>query len=171
VLLSFFGWAFEVGVMLVQTGRFHNQGFITLPFCPIYGCCLIIAYFLLGTPDHGRGILRTARQKSTRYPLYFLFAFLIPSLAELLVGLSFSSGLQVTLWSYSSLPMNLYGFVSLPISLAWATLIFLFMKYAFLPIKNAVGKILKPFASALALALLFILLTDFSLNLAYAIYR
>ena len=170
-LLSFVGWAWEVLVMRVQTGKFYNQGFMTLPFCPIYGCSLLVAYLVLGTPDHGRGILKGVKTKSTRYALYFAFAFIIPTIAELLVGAVLDRGLHLTLWSYSSLPMNYKGYVCLPISLVWSGLIFLFMKFVFPYLYRFIRRIPKGLAGAIAFSLCFIFLIDFSLNVAFLIYR
>lgn len=170
-VLSVIGWIFEVFVVFAQSGRFYNQGFLTLPICPIYGCSLLTAYFLLGTPQRGRGILKRAHNRATRYFLYFAFAFLIPSVAELFVGATFDRGLHVSLWSYSALPFNLWGYVSLPVSVVWAVLIFVFMRFAFVPIKNAIGKIEGSYADALSIGVLFIFLVDFCLNLAFIIYK
>ena len=171
ILLSFLGWSFEVLVMFVQTGRFYNQGFMTLPFCPIYGCSLMVTYFLLGTPNAPKGILKRVKGKKGVGALYLIFAFCIPTIAELLVGAVFDRGLNLMLWSYENMPMNFQGYVSLPISLAWSGLIFIFMRYVFAPIKRAVGKIPNGILEAISFSLVFILLIDFSLNLAVLLYR
>lgn len=170
MLLSFLGWAFETTYVWILSGRLHNQGFMTLPFCPIYGCSLIVVYFLVGTPDHGGLLLKNVTKKANRYPLYVLFAFLIPSLAELLVGAFFDYTFHLTLWSYSTMPMNFRGYVCLPVSLAWLALIFLFMKFLFPPLRNAIGKIPAPIARTLAFCLLFIVAVDASLNFAMVMY-
>lgn len=171
VLLSFFGWAFETTVVFVSTGRWYNQGFMTLPFCPIYGCTLLATYFLIGTPDERRGILKNTENRILRYALYFAIAFIVPSVSEILVGAFFDRTFHMSLWSYSSLPLNFRGYACVPVSLAWAGLIFAFMKFAFVPIKRLIGKIPDGFAGALALSVLFILLVDISLNFAWIIYR
>ena len=44
------------------------------------------------------------------------------------------------------MPYNVDGYVCLPISLIWAGLIFAFMRFFFLPIKRAVGKVPVPLA-------------------------
>ena len=66
--------------------------------------------------------------------------------------------------------MNWNGYVCLPVSLIWSGLIFLFMKFAFLPIMRVIGKLPSMTANGWAFALLFIVLVDFSLNLARIIY-
>ena len=170
MFLSFIGWTFETTYIYFAFGKLYNTGFMTLPFCPIYGCSLFAAYFFLGTPDCGRFFLKRTESKLTRYARYFLFAFLIPTVAELLVGVFFDRVFDVRLWSYADVPMNWNGYVCLPVSLIWSGLIFLFMKFAFLPIMRVIGKLPSMTANGWAFALLFIVLVDFSLNLARIIY-
>lgn len=164
MLLSFFGWAFETGFTYLSTGKFYDRGFLTMPFCPIYGCSLMLVYFLLGTPNEGRGILKNVRDPFARYSLYFVFAFLIPTAAELLVGFVFDVFFDTWLWSYSSLPFNFRGYISLPISIGWAVLVFLFMGCVFKPLKRLVFKIPKLFAVPLAFALAIAVAVDLVLS-------
>ena len=75
MLLSFIGWAFETVYVYFLFGRYTDRGFMTMPFCPIYGCSMMAAYFLLGTPSEGRGILKDMHSPFIRGVLYFVFAF------------------------------------------------------------------------------------------------
>lgn len=164
MLLSFLGWAFETTLVFFMTGKFHNQGFMTLPFCPIYGCPLILAYFLAGTPDEPRGILKNVENALLRNLLYVLFAFFLPTLAELIVGAFFDRLYGVWLWDYSGIPMNFNGYIALPVSFAWTGLLYLFMKFLFTPIKNFVGRIPKKRAIGFAILLFIAVATDMALN-------
>ena len=139
--LSFLGWAFETGYMFLCSGKWHDRGFMTLPFCPIYGCALFSTYLLAGTPDEPRALLKGVKNRVLRYALYFLLAFFVPSAFEIAVGFVLDKGLGVCLWSYNGVPLNLGGYACVPVSLAWAVLIFLFMKFLFLPIKRLLGRI------------------------------
>ncbi|MBO4940420.1 MAG: putative ABC transporter permease [Clostridia bacterium] len=130
VLFSFFGWVLEMVVCRIEAGRWVERGFLSLPICPIYGACVLTAYLLLGTPNTPRGLLRNVK-KSRRTLLYLLCSFAIPSGAELLVGWFFDKTYHVKLWTYSAWKYNLYGYVCLPVSLLWAVLLFLVMRYAF----------------------------------------
>ena len=170
-LLSFIGWVWEVGVMFVQTGRFFNQGFLTLPFCPIYGTTLLATYFLLGTPQTPKGLLKGVRKKYAAQILYFSFSFLIPTISELLVGITFEKTLQISLWGYTDLPMCLFHYACVPVSFAWAILIFLFMRYAFMPIKRMIEKLPIGLTECVSFSLLFIFLVDFSLNFAILLFK
>ncbi|MBE7077113.1 MAG: hypothetical protein E7377_00250 [Clostridiales bacterium] len=163
-VLSFIGWAYETTFMFVMTGRFDNRGFLTLPFCPIYGCSLLLVYLLLGTPTEGRGILKNVENPFRRYSLYLVFAFLIPTAAELLVGFVFERFFDTWLWSYAGFPFNFRGYISLPISLAWMGLIFLFMRFLFSPIKNAVFRIASKTAVILAVFLVAAVAVDLTFS-------
>ena len=165
--LSFLGWAFETCLLRITTGKWHDRGFLSMPLCPIYGCSLIAAFFLLGTPDEPRGILQKIENMGGRYALYLLFAFLIPSAAELFVALFFDKVFQVWLWSYDDLPMNLDGYVGLPVSLAWAVLIIFFMKFVFSPLKRLFGKLPRGLSSVLAIILLLALIVDLGVSIKH----
>ena len=160
MLFSFLGWAFETVITRLQTGKFYDRGFMYMPFCPIYGVSLIIVYFLLGTPNEGRGLLKNEENPVKRQLLYLPFAFFIPTAAELLVGFFFDALFGVSLWSYSGLPLNFRGYISLPISLGWMALVFLFMKYLFSPFKTLVFKTPKGVAIGLSSLLFIALVAD-----------
>lgn len=170
VVLSLFGWIFETSYVFLRTGHFYDSGFLTTPICPIYGCSLLAAYFFLGTPDEGGLFLKNTKIRAARYSLYLLFSFLIPTVAELLVGFFFDGLLGVRLWSYESVPLNYRGYISLPVSVAWSGLIFLFMKYLFLPIKNTIGKLPDIAARPIAFFFLCLVVADLSLNFAKILF-
>ncbi len=161
VALSFFGWAFENGYMLLRTGKFYDTGFLRMPICPIYGCSILCAYFLAGTPNRGRGVLRNVRAGWKRNALYAVFALLVPTVAEWIVGAFFDRLFGVRLWSYQGMPYAYRGYVCLPVSLLWAVLLFLFMKYAFTPLKRLFFRMDGCAAKCLSLALFFAVFADF----------
>ena len=167
VILSFLGWIFETLFVFVVFGRWNNQGFLTLPFCPIYGSSLMAVYWLAGTPDEPRGLLKNTGNGWKRYALYALIAFLVPSIAELLVGFIFDKGFDVWLWSYQNLPLNLMGYVSLPVSLAWMALIFIFMKWGFPWLKGWVRKLSTSAVWTAFVVTAVALATDFAYNVIH----
>lgn len=158
--VSLLGWTMETVLTFFQTGRFHDRGFLYAPFCPIYGCSVLAAYFLLGTPDEGRFLLKKVENKAARYVLYFFLAAIIPSLAEFLVGLFFDKTFDLWLWDYSGMPLNLNGYVCLPISIVWAALIFAFMKFVFTPLRNLFLRLPKAVLRAVAVSLFALLAVD-----------
>lgn len=164
MLLAFLGWLWEVFYVRFEVGRFIDRGFMWLPFCPIYGTALLSAYFLLGTPNKGRGILKTVKNSFACYALYALFAFLIPTATELVIGLFFDKVVGVMLWDYSDVPLNFGGYICLPVALVWTVAITLFMRFAFTPIKNAVFRIPNGFAIFLSTALFCAMCADVAVN-------
>ena len=166
LILSFLGWAFETGFVWLAFGKFQDRGFMTLPFCPIYGVSLFGMYLLAGTPDEPKGVLKGVDNRVFRYLFYFLIGFIVPSLAELIVGFAFDKLFHNPLWDYSPQPLNLNGYVCLPVSLVWATLIFFFMELAFTPIKNLLGKTPVTIVRILAAFALFACIVDIVYNFA-----
>lgn len=45
--VSFIGWCGETLLFLVRFGRLRDRGFLTLPFCTIYGSCLTGMYLFI----------------------------------------------------------------------------------------------------------------------------
>lgn len=145
--VSFIGWCGETLLFLVRFGRLRDRGFLTLPFCTIYGSCLTGMYLFIGTPQNGRlaplfakaeGLRGAARPaaKCGLYALYFLCAALLPTLAELAFGgLFYAFG--VRLWDYGYKKVHLYGLISPDQSLLWGALITLAMRFAWEPLHAA----------------------------------
>jgi uncharacterized membrane protein len=161
VILSFLGWIFETLFVFVAFGRWNNQGFLTLPFCPIYASSLMATYWLAGTPDAPRGLLKHTENRLVRYGLYALVAFLVPSIAEFIVGFIFDKGFNTWLWSYKHLSLNVMGYVCVPVSLIWMALIFIFMKWCFPWIKRFVGNLSGAFSWCTAVVAAVVLSVDF----------
>ena len=145
--VSFIGWCGETLLFLVRFGRLRDRGFLTLPFCTIYGSCLTGMYLFIGTPQNGRlaplfakadnlcGAARPAA-KCGLYALYFLCAALLPTLAELAFGgLFYAFG--VRLWDYGYKKVHLYGLISPDQSLLWGVLVTLAMRFAWEPLHAA----------------------------------
>ena len=145
--VSFIGWCGETLLFLVRFGSLRDRGFLTLPFCTIYGSCLTGMYLFIGTPQNGRlaplfakaeGLRGAARPaaKCGLYALYFLCAALLPTLAELAFGgLFYAFG--VRLWDYGYKKVHLYGLISPDQSLLWGALITLAMRFAWEPLHAA----------------------------------
>ena len=155
--------------MLFAYKKFADRGFLSLPICPIYGITIMLAFYLFGTPHRGRYALKRIKPAFWRYALYLVFAFLLPTIAELIVGLFYHKVYGVRLWNYSNRPLNLFGYVSLPISLAWAVALTLFMRIFFLPMRNFFQSA-KTKPAVIAASILFVAaLTDFIYNLCLLI--
>lgn len=163
--LSFLGWAFETLYTYLSMGIWQDRGFLMLPFCSIYGWAFLLTYLLLGTPQKGRGILKKCKKTSIRYLIYALFCFLLPTFLELIVGIFSDKVLHLSLWTYRNYPMNIDGYICLPVSMVWGVLLFIFMRFFFLPLKKLVGVFPKPLAFVLAIILMLCVSMDWTARL------
>lgn len=140
VFISFMGWLWETLYVFLNTGELHDRGFLTLPLCPIYATVLVSAYLLLGTIKEERGIMRYVGSSNARALIYLCLCFILPTIAELLVGAFFLGVFDMRLWDYSALNYNTAGHIALEISALWSLGIFIFMNKVFPKIKSIVFK-------------------------------
>ncbi len=170
VWLSFLGWLWEMLFMLLAYKKFADRGFLSLPICPIYGITIMLAFYLFGTPHRGRYALKRIKPAFWRYAFYLFFAFLLPTVAELIVGLFYHKVYGVRLWNYSNRPLHIGGYVSLPISLSWAVALTLFMRIFFLPMRNFFQSA-KTKPAVISASILFVAaLADFIYNLCLLVF-
>lgn len=106
IIYAFIGWCTEVGYAAVETGVFVNRGFLNGPYCPIYGCGVVIVVAVL-TP--------------LKDNLLILFAgsFLLTSALEFLTGFVLEKSFHNKWWDYSDKPFNIKGYVCLKFSIYW----------------------------------------------------
>ena len=110
--------------------------------------------------------LKRVKSPLIRCLLYAAFAFLIPTLAELIVGMFFDKVYQTAFWSYSGMPWSFGGYVCLPVSVGWMIAVFLFMGILFDPIKKGVFRLPKIFAIVLAIVLFIAVVSDFAASMS-----
>ena len=127
--------------MLIIYGEYFDRGFLTLPFCPIYGGVVVILYLLVGTPNEGwfagkvenfvnsKG-WQPGTARAIRYVGYYLISMTFATVGELIIGLIFENA-GCTLWSYSGFPYNYKGVICPQISIFWGFLITIAMRYPF----------------------------------------
>lgn len=132
--ISFLGWAVETVFFWFCYGELHDRGFMTLPFCTIYGCSFLLLYFLIGPPKKRE--LRSAGERIGAAACYFLLCALIPTALELLTGWFFQQMFGLRLWSYESYRFHFQGYICLEYALLWGILLPPCMKYLFLPLKR-----------------------------------
>ena len=165
MLFSFMGCIMETIVCAIPNGIIYDCGFLTLPFCPIYGICIILIFLLLGTPKKKRGVLKNFSSPSIKNILYLTFSFIIPTVAELIIGVFADKVLGVRLWHYYDYPLNFYGYICLPVSLAWTVMIPLFMRFVFTPIEKLYLRIPDKAARISAYILGTLMAVDFITNI------
>ncbi|MCM1257162.1 MAG: putative ABC transporter permease [Roseburia sp.] len=106
MVYAFLGWCTEVAYAATEKGIFINRGFLNGPYCPIYGCGVLIVVAVL-TP--------------LKDNLLILFAgsFLLTSTLEFLTGFLLEKIFKNKWWDYSDKPFNIKGYVCLKFSILW----------------------------------------------------
>lgn len=119
-LFSFLGWCMEKLWFYLLYGQNVDRGFLTLPFCTIYGGSLAAIRFFFGLP----------LQTDPPYPLnllslllYAALASLVATAAELVTGLFFEHAFGLRLWSYYGYGHTYRNYICLPMSVAWGIMI------------------------------------------------
>ncbi len=160
LFFSFLGWLWETVYVSYLAGELVDRGFFLSPVCPIYGSCLLVLYFMLGTPDAPRGLLRRVRKGPGLYGIYLLFAGLIPTAVELVIGAFFHQVFDVRLWTYEANPYNFYGYICLYNSLFWAVGITALMRFIYQPVQKWVFRAGDRTATRIAVPMLVLLAAD-----------
>ena len=165
-VFSFLGWLFEVIQSFIFYNSFSNRGFLSSPICPIYGLTIMFIYFCVGTPFNPKGLIKGINSLPCVFIIYFLISFIMPTIMELLIGLSFEEMFNVRLWDYSYLPYNNAGYISLIISLGWAVLITLVMTYIFPFVQKKINLIPYKYSVIISIILFFLILIDLIYNVS-----
>lgn len=164
-LISFLGWGIEMLYALARTGGFTDRGFLTLPFCTIYGFSILTIHALIGIPQAGGLLLKACTHRRLRILCYFLLAVAIPTLMELITAVVLDHRFDVRLWDYHPYPLDLFGYVCLPLSLAWGVLVTAFMAWGFPVLQRMIERIPAKVTFRLAIALSFATLADWTICL------
>lgn len=180
--VSFIGWLFETALCAIQSGSFCDRGFLTLPFCPIYGAPVCILFLIFGKPTSGRfyeyflnkinkdrGQVRVLAKfllKSLSLFLYFFTACFLATLFELIVGLTFER-VGLSLWSYNGMPYCYKGVICLPISLGWGILMTFFAQVPLPWLEKKLISLPNRLKRSLTAILWTAILADFLYNTAY----
>ena len=100
---AFLGWCVETTGFSLAGKRFRNRGFVSAPFCMMYGIM---------------GIAVTIVFKGLRGSVVILFlgVSILCTTIQWLVGLLLERVGNGKWWDYSRFPMNFNGYVSLPVS-------------------------------------------------------
>lgn len=106
MIYAFVGWCTEVGYAAVNRGIFVNRGFLNGPYCPIYGCGVLIVVAVL-TP------------LKENLVIMFIGSFLLTSVLEFITGFLLEKVFHNKWWDYSNLPFNIKGYVCLKFSIYW----------------------------------------------------
>ena len=97
---AFLGWCMEVTCKLIQFKRFINRGFLVGPYCPIYGCGVILITLLL-------------QKYADDVPLTFILSILICGTLEYLTSYVMEKIFKARWWDYSQRKFNINGRICL----------------------------------------------------------
>jgi uncharacterized membrane protein len=106
IIYAFIGWCTEVSYAAVNRGVFINRGFLNGPYCPIYGCGVVIVV----------GVLTPLKDNLV---ILFIGSFLLTSILEFITGFLLEKIFHNKWWDYSELPFNIKGYVCLKFSIYW----------------------------------------------------
>lgn len=103
ILLLFFysclGWLMEVTLKYIEFHRFINRGYLIGPYCPIYGCGVVVMTVLVEEVLRGKG----------SYGDVFLVGMIVCGALEYFVSWLMEKLFHARWWDYSKKPMNLHG--------------------------------------------------------------
>lgn len=109
LVYSFLGWICETLFCSLAARKFINRGFLTGPFCPIYGFGAIMILLLFsGWRDH--------------WILLFVCSVVVTSALEYLTSFILEKVFHLSLWDYSQRRWNLHGRICLRNSLLFGVM-------------------------------------------------
>ena len=106
IIYAFVGWCTEVSYAALDTGKFVNRGFLNGPYCPIYGCGVVIVVAILTPLKENLFIL-------------FVGSFLLTTALEFVTGYILEKVFHNKWWDYSDKPFNIKGYICLKFSIYW----------------------------------------------------
>ena len=106
IIYAFLVWCTEVAYAALDTGKFVNRGFLNGPYCPIYGCGIVIVVAVLTPLKHNLLIL-------------FAGSMLLTTVLEYVTGFLLEKVFHNKWWDYSDKPFNIKGYICLKFSVYW----------------------------------------------------
>ena len=140
VIFSFFGWVASSFRSLLLEKKFSNNGFLTSPFCPMYGFSAVICYTALKPFENSKLIL-------------FIGSTLILSALMVVVGVLVEKTLKFKPWNFSSSKFSIGNYITFPYALFLGLLGMLLVGLIIPVLRTAVEAI--PFWVSLILVLSF----------------
>lgn len=152
IIYAFIGWCAEVSFAAVDSGKFVNRGFLNGPYCPIYGCGVVIVVAVLTPINESLFIL-------------FLGSMLLTTVLEFLTGFILEKVFHNKWWDYSDKPFNIMGYVCLKFSILWGLACTFIMKV----LHPSIYKFITIIPHVLGIILLSIIMTAFFIDLGVTV--
>lgn len=153
IIYSFLGWCCECIYCSIGQKRIVNRGFMTGPFCPIYGFgALGIIHFLAFLPSSVLAV--------------FLGSMFIASVLEYITGVTMEKIFHTRWWDYSEHKFNLNGHICLLNAVLFG-LLGVVLKFDMHP---AISSILSPLSDDFKMGFLVAFGMYFCIDLSMSIY-
>lgn len=104
ILYSFVGWCAEVILGFIIHKKFINRGFLLGPYCPIYGCGMMLIVFLL-------------KDYTDNFLVLFILSMVICLVLEYITSYLMELIFKARWWDYSDKKFNINGRVCLEYAL------------------------------------------------------
>lgn len=118
---AFAGWVLETVYASISEKRFVNRGFLTGPFCPIYG---IGALLIIQSSNLLKGI---AGNTPVLLTASIMLAIISATALEYLTGYALEKIFNCKWWDYSNESFNIKGRICLKYSLLWGILAYILL--------------------------------------------
>lgn len=112
-IYAIIGWMLEVSFHVITQGKFINRGFLSGPYCPIYGFGALGVILALNKVD-----------EVNKFTLFFA-SMIIATLLELITGFLLEKIFHKRWWDYSNNKFNLGGYICAEFSLLWGAVCFI----------------------------------------------
>ena len=161
-IMSFIGYCIEDIWMLLRYSYIDNRN-MYLPFLLGYGILMEGLYFVVGTPDNI--FSRSPHPLKYEYPLncivYFLICMAVVSVSEIILGTFVEKTGGFVYWNYSTIPLHITKYTSVPTSAGFALMMVLFMRYIYVPLREAVHNVVMGIPTPYIIMLAAVLCIDF----------
>ena len=108
-MYSFLGWCLEEVFSYFVLGYFKKDGFLKVPFKPMYGIAISILVYMYEFLEFSKGFMIIA-------------SFIVPTLVEYISGYMLEKYFGKSYWDYKDIKYNFQGIICLRFSLAWIAL-------------------------------------------------
>ena len=117
MIYSVAGWICEELLQIIQNKKIADRGFLIGPYCPIYGCGVILITICL-TPfeNHPVGL--------------FILTMVLCGVLEYATSFIMEKAFNARWWDYSNMRFNINGRICVPYSIFWGILAVFLIKIA-----------------------------------------
>lgn len=147
-IYAFIGWCVEVIYVGLDEGHFVNRGFLSGPYCPIYGFGVLFVVCLLSPIKNNLLLL-------------FIGSMFLTTLLEYLTGLVLEKIFKQKWWDYSDVPFNIQGYVCPKFAVFWGLGCMFVVRILHPHIMTAVHWLNRPVGKMTLVAMFSIFVLDF----------